>query len=128
MRKIAERASVAASRKALERRQSEAEWQQTVMATLQLGGWVCFHINASIVRASPDGIRRYATAVTPQGRGFPDVIALRGPRLVLIELKTERGVVSREQSAWHQRLRLVPGVEVYVLRPSDAIRLTEIAA
>ena len=119
---------VAASRRALERRQSEAEWQQTVMVTLQLCGWWCFHIQPSVVRTNADGSRRYATAVTPQGRGFPDLIAVRGPRLLLVECKTQRGVVSPEQRDWHQRLRLIPGVEVYVLRPSDADVLKEIAA
>lgn len=115
------------SRLELARAQSEADWQATVMAVLQAHGWTAFHINASIVRVTTGGQRTYATAVTSQGRGFPDVIAIRGHRLVFIECKAQRGAVNAEQHLWHQRLQLVAGVEVYVLRPSDGQQLMEIA-
>lgn len=108
--------------------QNEAAWQHTVMTVLQSHGWVAFHINASIVGTGADGRPRYATAVTSQGRGFPDVLAIRYSRMVLIECKAQRGVVSMAQQQWHARLALVPGVEVYVLRPGDGQRLMEIAA
>jgi len=50
--------------------------------------------------------------------GFPDLVALRPPRFVVIELKSARGKLTAEQDAWlaaFQRL----GAEVYVWRPSD---------
>jgi hypothetical protein len=116
------------SRRELARAQNEADWQATVMAILQAHGWTAFHINASIVRVTSGGQRTYATAVTSQGRGFPDVVAIRAGRMVFIECKSERGIVNAEQHLWHQRLSAVAGVEVYVLRPSDGQQLMEIAA
>lgn len=50
--------------------------------------------------------------------GFPDLLAVRGPRLVAIELKTEAGRVAPEQREWHTDLAAA-GAEVYMWRPSD---------
>ena len=43
---------------------------------------------------------------------------MRPPRLVLAELKTEKGKVSPAQVAWLERLEQCAGVEVYLWRPS----------
>ena len=46
-------------------------------------------------------------------------MAVRPPRLLWLELKTERGRVSLEQDDWLERLR-ASGQEVYVIRlPRD---------
>jgi YD repeat-containing protein len=49
--------------------------------------------------------------------GWPD-LALCRDRLVLVELKRERGVVSEKQKAWIGWL-LEAQVETYVVRPAD---------
>ena len=51
--------------------------------------------------------------------GFPDLVAIRPPRVLFIELKVEKGRLSRAQEHWLKLLRLVPCVEVFVWRPSD---------
>ena len=40
-------------------------------------------------------------------------------RLVIAELKSERGKVSPEQRAWLDTLGMVPGIEVFVWYPAD---------
>jgi hypothetical protein len=57
-------------------------------------------------------------------KGFPDLVLVRPPRLILAELKAnpetqKAGRPSDEQSEWLRQLGLVPGVEVYVWRPTD---------
>lgn len=51
--------------------------------------------------------------------GWPDLTFLRPPRIVFIELKTERGSLSVEQVAMLDLLRRYPWAEVYLFRPSD---------
>lgn len=57
--------------------------------------------------------------------GMPDLLMWRGSDYLLVELKTERGVVSAAQREWHM-LAALKGVEVQVWRPRhypDAVRL-----
>ncbi|MEJ7871739.1 MAG: VRR-NUC domain-containing protein, partial [Rubrobacteraceae bacterium] len=60
--------------------------------------------------------------------GYPDICAVKGERLLYIELKTEKGKLSEPQRQWLDALAVVPGAEVYVLRPSDFDKLLEIAS
>lgn len=66
--------------------------------------------------------------------GFPDLVLVRGGRLVFAELKTERGRLTAEQEAWIEDLSEVelaardldpddphPLVEAVVWRPSDLL-------
>jgi hypothetical protein len=52
-------------------------------------------------------------------KGFPDLCLCRPPRLIFAELKSARGRVTPEQDAWLQDLARVPGVAVFIWRPSD---------
>lgn len=51
--------------------------------------------------------------------GFPDIVALRGTRLVMAELKRERGRVTDAQQAWLDDLARVETLETFLWRPSD---------
>ena len=57
-------------------------------------------------------------------RGWPDVVVCRPPRVLFLELKSETGRVSAEQTQWIDALRAC-GLDARVVRPSD---LDEIAA
>ena len=60
----------------------------------------------------------WRTAVSGDGKGFPDLVIV-GPRGVMFrELKTERGRVSTEQSEWQFRLRHA-GADCGYWMPSD---------
>ena len=50
-------------------------------------------------------------------RGWPDVVLLRDGRLILAELKSERGKLTPDQARWLWELRRVPGLEVRIWRP-----------
>jgi len=55
------------------------------------------------------------TGTTP---GFPDIVAVRGGRLLFAELKTETGKLTPVQREWLWGLAEA-GVEVFVWRPSN---------
>jgi hypothetical protein len=52
-------------------------------------------------------------------RGWPDLALVRPPRLILAELKTDRGRTTEHQDRWLDALRGCPGVETYLWRPAD---------
>ena len=51
--------------------------------------------------------------------GFPDLVLVRPPRILFVELKTDKGRVSPAQRLWLYTLAKCPGVEVYLWRPRD---------
>ena len=58
--------------------------------------------------------------------GFPDLVLVRGNRLIFAELKTQKGRVAAAQQAWLDDLTLLASwssaaVEVYVWRPIDMV-------
>lgn len=81
----------------------ERDFQATVVDLAVLKGWRAWHDNDS---------RRNAA-------GLPDLILLRPPRLLFVELKTERGRIQPEQQQWIDELGRCPGVEVHLWRPGD---------
>ena len=81
----------------------EADWQATVVDLARLAEWAVYHTRDS--RGSEPG--------------FPDLVLVRPPRLVVAELKTARGKLRREQRVWLHLLAGVPGVEVKCWRPAD---------
>lgn len=83
---------------------SEKVFSGQLVQYLRLMGWRVYHSWISI-RSEP---------------GFPDLIAIRPPRLVVIETKSLRGTVTDAQREWLASFAGVPGVETHVLRPTDA--------
>ena len=57
--------------------------------------------------------------------GFPDLVLCRPPRLLFVELKSEKGKLTAEQERWLALLAEVPGVETKVWRPSDLLDAIE---
>lgn len=85
---------------------SEADWQSRVIDYARLQGWDVYHVRDS----------RTATL-----RGWPDLALIRDEpdgtcRLVVAELKTDRGPVRPEQAALLARLSLA-GLQTHVWRP-----------
>jgi len=50
--------------------------------------------------------------------GFPDIIALRGNRRLMAELKSAKGKVTVEQNDWLQAAREA-GFETFIWKPKD---------
>lgn len=92
---------------------SETDWRRVVMAYMADHDW-CAH-------AEERGRGRQGgwMTVTLGAKGFPDVTAVRGPRLVVAELKVPGGTLTDGQTIWLNRMAAVPGVETYVWYPRD---------
>ncbi len=83
--------------------QSENRWRDsTIIPYARLRGWRVYFTHHS--RHSP--------------AGFPDLVLVRGERLLVRELKTDRGGVTGAQIAWLAALQMA-GVDATVWRPSD---------
>jgi len=89
--------------------QTEQQFMRNVLAYAQAREWLTYHTHIS--KRSTEG--------------WPDCVFARAGRMVLAELKRERGGrVSPAQRAWLDELQLVAqasggAVEAYLWRPSD---------
>lgn len=83
----------------------ERDLQSQVMTLLELHGWLAYHTFDS---------RRSAP-------GFPDIVAVKGRRLLVLELKTDTGKVTTEQHVWLAAFAGVDDVDVCIVRPADSL-------
>jgi hypothetical protein len=81
---------------------SEKAWQAQVEQIARGAGWLIYHTHDSR-RSNP---------------GFPDLVLVKGPRLIFAELKTHTGRISPDQRRWLDALGAA-SAEVYVWRPAD---------
>lgn len=97
---------------------TEAEFQRQVMRIAADYGWSVVHIGRARVG------KRWVTPTRGPGgevvRGFPDLVLLRPPQLVFLELKKAGGRPTPEQREWVAALQRVDGVEAYIVDPTDA--------
>ena len=82
---------------------TEAELRQAVVDLAHFLGWRVFSLPIAKTR------RPVKDAV-----GYPDLTLARDKRVVWIELKTDRGVLSPDQQAWMRDLPVM-----LVIRPGD---------
>ena len=91
---------------------SEQDWHTQVDEYATLCRWMRHHC-----RPAQDSHGHWKTPI--QGDpGFPDLVLIRGGRILFAELKNNRGVLSTDQMAWRDRL-LLAGQEWYCWRPRD---------
>jgi L-ascorbate metabolism protein UlaG (beta-lactamase superfamily) len=111
---------VSTARQQLDTSASERDFQGFVVSYAGWQGWKrIYHTYDS--RRSPEG--------------FPDLVMVRPPRLVIAECKTEKGKVTAAQQAWlddllatqvHLDSFAFPTPEVYLWRPSDTDKIMEL--
>lgn len=94
---------------------SEADWQAQVIDLARIHGWIVAHFRPA---RTVDGWR---TPVSADGKGFPDLVLARRPRVIFAELKSETGKVTAEQMLW---LKELPNACVW--RPSDLDLVAEV--
>jgi hypothetical protein len=82
---------------------SEKDFQRQVIDLAHILGWAVYH----------PWLSKFSE------RGWPDLAIVKPPRLVLAELKTEKGKLTEHQVRWVDLLTNCAGVEVYVWRPSQ---------
>jgi hypothetical protein len=92
-------------------RLTEAAFTRQVLALARLCGWKSAHFRPGLTRKG-----EWRTAVQGDGKGFPDLLLVRGDRVVVAELKTNAGKPTKEQGEWLFAFRLA-GVEAYVWKP-----------
>lgn len=92
------------AREALGRAVSERDFQQQVLDVARLYGWRVFHAFDSR-RSEP---------------GFPDLVLVRGDRLIFAELKSRNGRLEAEQLEWLGALDAVSTVESVCWREPDS--------
>ena len=80
----------------------EKQFQAQVITLAQLNGWMHYHTYLS--KRSP--------------HGFPDLVLVRGERVIFAELKSQYGRLRQDQRKWLEALTPT-GNEVYLWRPSD---------
>lgn len=84
-------------------RLSEKEYQGQILEAARTLGWAVYHTHDS---------RRSAP-------GFPDLVLMRPPRVLFVEVKREGGKLTSWQEYWRNGLQDCPGVEYHLWEPSD---------
>lgn len=82
-----------------------------VIALAGYRGWRFYH--------APDNRPGRNGGVQRVVRGWPDLVLVRDDRMIVAELKAEKGRLRPGQQEWLDALAQVPGVEAHVWRPSD---------
>lgn len=100
------------NRRTLARATSEEALQSGVIDAMQQLGWRVAHFRPAKTA------KGWRTAVQGDGKGFPDLIAVKGRRCIVAELKSEAGDVTPEQQRWLDDFK-ASGHEVFVWRPMD---------
>lgn len=107
-------------------RQDEKSFMRQVLDLAHLLGWTHWRDNATNAPRVCWSCK--APARGPRNAsGLPDLLLVRGERLLWAELKAQDGVTSAEQREWIARLRAA-GETVFVWRPSDWQTITEVLA
>lgn len=80
---------------------TEAQLQDAVIDCARLLGWRVAHFRPARTE------RGWRTPVSADGKGFPDLVMVRGGRLIFAELKQRGKRPSGEQQAWLDALAMV---------------------
>ena len=97
---------------------TEKDFAAQVEQLLEMFGWVWCHFRPARTKNG------WVTALSGFP-GFPDYFAVKDGKILIFELKSERGKVTVYQELWHSELKKC-GQEVYVWRPVDIEMIAEI--
>lgn len=92
--------------------ETEKQFLEKVAEAAQYLGWRVAHWRPAWTT------KGYRTPVQFDGKGFFDLILVRGDRLIMAEVKAERGNLTLEQLDWHNLLKETKA-EVYIFKPSQ---------
>lgn len=107
-------------REAKEYKISEGDFLGQVIDLAHVYGWKVAHFRPAQTKYG------WRTPVQADGKGFPDLVMLKPPRLVFAELKSEKGKLSPEQEGWLSLLKGIKGIEVYCWKPKDFESIVDI--
>jgi hypothetical protein len=93
-------------------RLTEAQFLRQVLALAKLHGWRRAHFRPARTATG------WTTAVQGDGKGFPDLLLLRGTSMLVAELKIPPNEPTTEQLAWLENFRAA-GIPGYIWTPAD---------
>lgn len=93
---------------------TEAQFMQQIIDLAHLYSWHVAHFRPAWSR---DG-KHCMTAVGADGAGWPDLVLVKGNRLIFWEVKADKGRLSVEQREWLFRLNQVATI-ADVIYPKD---------
>jgi hypothetical protein len=91
---------------------TEARFLGMVLKLAKMKGWRTAHFRPARTATG------WKTAVQGDGKGFPDLVLVKGSRLLVVELKVKRGQLTQEQQAWLLAFKGA-GIEAHCWRPRD---------
>ena len=91
----------------------EGDLLRNVLAYAKICGWRTAHFRPARMLNG-----EWRTPVSGDGKGWPDLILVRGSRLIAAELKAGKNDVTAEQMAWLTALAAA-GVKCFVWRDED---------
>jgi hypothetical protein len=80
---------------------TEASFTNQVIQLAQLHGWRVAHFRPARTA------KGWRTAVSGDGKGFPDLVMLRNDEMIVAELKMPKGRLTPEQEAWMNQFDLI---------------------
>lgn len=97
---------------------NEEQLGEAILDLARLYGWLAFH-------PRPARTAKGWRTLTQGDTGFPDWVLVRPPRVIFLELKSDKGAIRPMQAVWADALNDCPGVMYALIRPSDIDRLAE---
>ena len=93
---------------------TEADFLNWLINLAHLHGWHIAHFRPARTE------KGWRTAVSGDGKGFPDCVLVRPPRVIFAELKIPPNQPSEEQWEWLYSLQsCFPPVDCFLWHPSD---------
>lgn len=92
---------------------SEKDFQKTVIDMAHLFGWRVAHFRPAMTKRG-----RWVTPVQADGAGFPDLIMVRDDEVIVAELKSAKGKLTKDQKLWLEAFSNA-GISAFTLFPSD---------
>ncbi len=94
---------------------TEKELQAAVIDLAHIYRWRVAHFRPAMNERG-----QWRTAVAADGKGFPDLVMVSTLRVAFVELKSEKGRLSAEQTLWLEALSpMTLPVDVFIWRPAD---------
>lgn len=100
------------------RNPSETAFRATVIEGAQRLGWRVWSIQDDLYAALFVAAKELGIHISLPAPGWPDLVLVRGDRLLFVELKSNTGAVRPEQKEWLDALGETCA-DVWVLRPRD---------
>ena len=100
----------------------ERDFTGQIIELAHIYHWRVAHFRAAITQHG------WRTPVQADGAGFPDLVLVRPPKCLFVELKSDTGQISRGQEEWLRELGACLGISVCIWRPSQWEEIVEILA